>query len=130
MLQGDILLSEGKAAESITAYQTAIHQAPTNALRALAMIDLAQAQEQTRKWDDALVSYGNFLKDFSDHFFAPRAYESTGRIQMLQQKWADAQSTFERLVTLYPDSPWAKSAQDYILQIKFQQQKQQTPAKK
>lgn len=124
MLQGDILSAQGKAAESISAYQTAVRQAPTNELRALAQADLAQAQEQFQKWDDALISYGQFLKNFPDHFLAPRAYEATGRIQMVQQKWADAQNSFERLVTLYPSSPWAKSAQDYILQIKFQQQKQ------
>ncbi len=124
MLQGDIFSAQGKATESIAAYQTAVRQSPSKELRALAQIDLAQAQEQFQKWDDALASYGQFLKDFPDHFSAPRAHEATGRIQMVQQKWSDAQNTFERLVTLYPDSPWAKAAQDYILQIKFQQEKQ------
>jgi TolA-binding protein len=58
------------------------------------------------------------VKEFPEHFLTPRAHTALARNQMAQQKWADAKSTLEHLIVLYPATPWAKEAKDLLVQVR------------
>lgn len=120
LLKTDLLRMDGKTEDAIAAAREALRQANSPEYKALALSALAVALEQAQKWQEAEDAYQNFLKDFPEHFLSARMYESLGRVQMAQQKWSDAQGTLERLITLYPSTPWARNAQDLLTQAKNQ----------
>ncbi|MBI4396890.1 MAG: tetratricopeptide repeat protein, partial [Elusimicrobia bacterium] len=123
LLKGDLLLSEGKNEDAISAYQSASREAGIPEYKALALAGLAAAHEQAGNWPEAEIRYQQFIKEFPEHFLAGRIQEALGRVYMAQQKWTDAQSALERLVTLYPTTVWAQNAQDLLSQIKQAQTK-------
>jgi tetratricopeptide (TPR) repeat protein len=118
LFKGDLLFQQGKGPEAAAAYQEALERADSPELQALALAGLAGARELAQTWDQAATHYERFIKDYPEHFLTPRAYEALGRIQMTQGRWKEAQATFERLITLYPTTPWAKDAQTALAQIK------------
>jgi len=111
MLQGDLLIQSGKPADALASYQSAVTQAETPELKALAVAGQSAALEESQKWPEAAAAYAQFIKDYPEHFLTPRAYLSLGRSQLQTNKPAEAQATLERLVTLYPTTTWAKDAQ-------------------
>ncbi|HOW28482.1 MAG TPA: tetratricopeptide repeat protein [Elusimicrobiota bacterium] len=131
MFKGDVSLSMNKPDDSFASYQEAARQATSHELKKLALIGMATAREQGQKWEEAEKLYSDFIKENPEHFLCARAYESLGRVHMILSRWTDAQASFERLITLYPTTVWAKNAQEYLTQIKIQSQsKPAIPSKK
>jgi predicted Zn-dependent protease len=122
LLKGDILLKQKKNDDAAQAYKEAYAQAYTSDIKALSAFGLAFTLEQAQKWPDSEKGYQAFIAEFPEHYLVGRAYESLGRVQMVQQRWADAQASFERLVSLFPTTEWAKNAETYLAQIKTQLQ--------
>jgi tetratricopeptide (TPR) repeat protein len=73
--------------------------------------------ENTGKLPQAIGIYNSYLGKFPDHFLTPRIYESLGRAQELSDQQAEAKATYERIVTMYPASPWAQNAQERLINI-------------
>jgi tetratricopeptide (TPR) repeat protein len=118
LFRADVLLLENRTDDALAAYREARRQAGVPELTSLAAAGEAAALEQARRWPEAEESHRAFIRDFPEHFLTARAYQSLGRLQMIQEKWTDAQATLERLVTLYPTTVWAKTAQEYLAVVK------------
>jgi tetratricopeptide (TPR) repeat protein len=118
LFKGDLLMADQKKDEALAAYQEAARQAPTPDLKALADAGIAACHEQSSRWAEAEEAYKRFIQEHPEHFLTGRMYEGQGRMQIIQQKWTEAQATLERLITLYPTSAWAKTAQEYLAVVK------------
>jgi hypothetical protein len=118
LLKGDMALQGEKKDQAIPAYEAALGQSATPELRAVALGALAAAHEELQKWPEAEKLHTQFTVEFPDHFLTPRTHLGISRLQMAQQKWVEAQSTLERLITLYPSTPWAQEAQELLPQTK------------
>jgi len=78
--------------------------------------------ENTGKYAQAIGVYNGFLGKYPDHFLVPRIYESLARVLEISGNIAEAKTTYEKLVTLYPASAWAQNAQERIISISNQLQ--------
>lgn len=118
VLKGEMLLTDNRAKEAETVYREALSQAINPHYRPLFIAGIAAAAVEQRAWPEAAVQYEALIKDYPEHFLAPRAYMELGRLQMVQAKWPEAQATLERLVTLYPKTHWAAEAKTYLAEVK------------
>lgn len=120
MMKSDLLSADGKKDEALAAAKEAVRQAASPEYKALASIRLAWALEESGKAAEASAEYAQFIKTFPDHFLTGRAYAQMGRLQLLQGRWTEAKSTFEKVVTLYPSTIWAQEAKASLEEIKKQ----------
>src|SRR5262245_26255468 len=97
LFKGDLLLADGKKAEALAAYQESLRQSGTAQLRHLAQAGLAAGYEEDQQWAKAEAECQKFSPDFPEHFLTARIYAALGRLQVIQNKWADAQGTLEHL---------------------------------
>lgn len=111
VMKGELLLADNKMKEAEAVYGEALAQATEPAYRALFLSGQAFCAAGLEKWEDAAGLYQRFLKEYPEHFLAPRVYMDLGRAEMAAGRWADAQRAFEKLVTLYPKSVWVADAQ-------------------
>ncbi len=117
LLKGDIYFKTGKKEEAIKAYQDTFSQADNPELRAMALFNIAAAFEESQNWTESENHYQQFIDEYAENYLNGKAYESLGRVQMAQNKYRDAQGTFERLIALYPDSNWSQKAESYLAHI-------------
>ncbi|MCB4790474.1 MAG: tetratricopeptide repeat protein [Elusimicrobia bacterium] len=80
----------------------------------LSLAELGAIQENAQKYKEAIETYNQFLNKFPEHFFAPKIYESLARVYELTNSLMEAKASYEKLVALYPTSPWAQRAQERI----------------
>lgn len=117
-MKGELLYSEGQFAEAEAVYREAITQSNHPQYRPLFLMGQASCAVALQKSGEAADALSLFLKEFPDHFLAPRAHMELGRVRYSEQKWSDAQAAFEKVVTLYPKSSWAPEAQAFLAEIK------------
>jgi tetratricopeptide (TPR) repeat protein len=117
LLRGDLLSSAGKFPDALAAYREVYDQTKSPAYRSLALAGIAYAQEENQNLPEAAARQEQFIKDYPTHYLAGRAYESLARLQMAQSRWNDAQATLEKLITLFPATPWAQTAKERTLPL-------------
>jgi tetratricopeptide (TPR) repeat protein len=118
VMKGELLLADNKAKEAEAVYVQALAQATEPAYRALFLSGQAYCAAGLEKWEEAAALNRQFLKEFPEHFLAPRVYMDLGRAEMGAGRWEDAQRAFEKLVTLYPKSVWVADAQALLAETR------------
>jgi len=114
MTKADLLMSAGKYADAEqTLLPVALNGKP-RCIIPLALSSLGAAQENQGKFADAAKPYHDSLNGFPDHFFAPKIYESLARVYELANTPNEARGVYEKIVTLYPATPWAQRAQERL----------------
>lgn len=118
VMKGELLLADNKSKEAEAVYVQALAQATEPAYRALFLSGQAYCAAGLEKWEEAAALNRQFLKEFPEHFLAPRVYMDLGRAEMGAGRWEDAQRAFEKLVTLYPKSVWVADAQALLAETR------------
>jgi TolA-binding protein len=117
MTRSEILIALKKDG-ALAAAEGALRQADRPEYKALALANLAYVLEETGDRRGAAARYTQFIQDHPDHFLTARAYVQLGRLQAAEGLWSDAQATFEKLMTLYPSSLWARDAKTALEDVK------------
>ena len=118
ILKGELLIQERKFEDAAKSYQEGVGQATLPAYKALMVVGLAAADVELKKFPEAIDQYERFLREFPDHYLVPRCYMELGRLRTIQNQPKEAQAAYERLLTLYPKSPWASEAQSNLAALK------------
>ncbi|MBK8575057.1 MAG: tetratricopeptide repeat protein [Elusimicrobia bacterium] len=111
ILKGELLTQAGKFEEAAKTYQEGYGQASLPDYRALMWMGQASAAVELQKYPEAVDLYDRFIRDYPGHYLIPRCYMEVGRIRSVQKQWKEARAAYERLLVLYPKSPWAEEAQ-------------------
>ncbi len=127
ILKGEMLMQDRKFDEAAKLYQEGVGQASLPDYKALMVIGQASAAVELQKFSDAVALYEKFLHDYPNHYLVPRSYMELGRLRSVQKEWKEARAAYERLLTLYPKSPWAPEAQVHLATVKSQLPSETTP---
>ena len=120
ILKGEMLMQDRKFDESAKNFQEGYGQASLPAYKALMVMGQASAEVERQKFPEAVTLYEKMIHDYPGHFLVPRSYMELGRLRSVQKQWKEAQAAYERLLTLYPKSPWAPEAQANLAAVKSQ----------
>jgi len=86
---------------------------PKTYLAPLALEVAAVAAEEQAKPDVALETYGKIIVQYKeDSPNLPHAYFSIARLKEGKSDWKGALESYDKLVSSFPDSDWAKLAKD------------------
>lgn len=118
ILKGELLMQDRKFDDAAKTYEEGYGQASLPAYKALMVMGQASAAVERQKFTEALALYEKFIHDYPDHYLVPRSYMEKGRLHAVQKQGKDAQAAYERLLTLYPKSPWAPEAQANLAAVK------------
>lgn len=117
LLKAEYLILEKKYEEAEKAvFPVVLNGKPKNIIP-LAAVVLGTIQEDRTKFTEAVQTYNSFLSKYSDHFLAPKVYESLGRVYEMLGSKQEAKNAYEKLSTLYPATGWAQRAQEKIAEI-------------
>lgn len=120
VLKGELLMQDRKFDEALKNYEDGARQASLPAFQALMVIGQAAASVELKKFPEAVRLYDQFIQKYPDHYLVPRSYMELGRLHSVQSQWKEAETVLERLLTLYPKSPWAAEAQTLLTSVKGQ----------
>lgn len=120
VLKGEMLMQERKFDDAAKTYAEGFGQASLPSYKALLVMGQASAAVELQKFPEAVALYENFIRDYPDHYLVPRSYMELGRLRSVQKQWKEAQAAYERLLTLYPKSPWAPEGQANLSSVKSQ----------
>lgn len=114
VMKGEALMAEGKFSEASDLYEEAFLRATNVAYKPLFLAGMASASVELNMFAEAAGHYRTFLNDYPDHFLVPRVYLELGRLRLELKEPEEARKAFEKLVTLFPKSPWVAEAQSYL----------------
>lgn len=114
LIKSDLLLADGKKDEALAAAREARRQASSKEYVALTSISLAYALDQSGNPALAAEEYERFINENPDHFIVPRASFQLARLKADQGDIPAARAAYEKLVTLYPSTIWARDAKEAL----------------
>ena len=112
LMKADILSGLKRYKDAEETLRTAIEKRKPESMIPLAVAALGNVQETAEDYASAAKTYADFTARFPDHYLAPRVYESLARAYALSGNTVDAKNINEKIVTLFPTSPWAQRAQE------------------
>ena len=112
LIKADYLMSLKKNDEAEKLLLTAADKEKPKEIIPLILSSLGSVQENEGKYQQALGTYNSFLTRFPDNYIAPKIYESLGRVYELINSPVEAKAIYEKMVLLYPSTPWATKAQE------------------
>lgn len=120
VLKGELLMQDRKFDEALKNYEDGARQASLPDFQALMMVGQASASVELKKFPEAVRLYDQFIQEYPDHYLVPRSYMELARLHSIQNQWKESEAALERLLTLYPKSPWATEAQSMMASVKGQ----------
>ncbi len=108
--KGDLLYRGRKLDEAIVHYQHCLEKKPNKFIHPFVLESLGAAQEEKGDIAASIATYKQFLQDFSDHYLAPKVYESLGRVYELSLNPDAAKEIYEKIITMYPTTLWSEKA--------------------
>ena len=94
---------------------------PKSYLAPIALEGAAVAAEEQNLPDKAFSYYSTIVKQYSaDNPLIAHAYFSLGRLSEGKSDWKSAMDNYQKIVSTYPSSDWAKLAQDRVVYLKSQ----------
>ncbi|MBI4347051.1 MAG: tetratricopeptide repeat protein [Elusimicrobia bacterium] len=114
LFAADVRFRTGDYKEAIAAYQRIVDRGGPKTLVPIALGNLALAQEAAGDCKAALESNQRLIDTNQDHFMAPQAQASMVRCFSATDQGAQAKSTLDRIVLLYPESYWAQWAKERL----------------
>ena len=116
--EASLYLAQDNASQAAAAYQQVIAQAGSSIYGQMAQLGLAEAQARGGQYDQAI----NTFKELAQRKDGPLPVDGIlmqlGRTYLDAGKRTDAQQTFNRLVTEYPESPFTTDAKRELDQLK------------
>jgi TolA-binding protein len=116
--QGTTLMALGNPKDAVAAYQQVVDKGGDGLYAQMARLGIADAQERLGQFDQAI----NTFKELAQHKDGPLPIDGVlirlGRTYLQAGKPADAQQTFNRLISEFPDSPFTGDAQRELEQLK------------
>jgi tetratricopeptide (TPR) repeat protein len=117
--EASLYASKKDWANSEKAALAAAAKLPKTYLAPLAMELAAVAAEEQSKPDVAMDDYSKLIAQYkADAPNLPHAYFSIARIKEGKSDWKGALADYDKLVSTYPDSDWAKLAKDRQIYLK------------
>ena len=113
MLQADLDFAKGNYEEAEKTYTQAMKKAD-NELMPVLMFNIAKTYEARHNWDETIKAYQNFLKKYPGHYTAPEVHTNLAVILSRAGKEAESKAAFERIIVIYPDTPWAEQAKKIL----------------
>jgi predicted negative regulator of RcsB-dependent stress response len=132
LIKADYLMGQKNYAEAEKTLLPLTARTTPKEMIPLAYIVLGAAQENSGKYDEAIKTYNDYLAKYSAHFVTPKVYESLSRIYEIKGDYQNAAVNYERIVALYPNSPWSQRAQEragVLSSAKEKQSSQPQPVK-
>jgi|GEM_PF-2074812 len=117
LAKGDLFFGEKKFSEATRVYEAGGLQAVRSDYKVLLLAGQASSLVEEKKWAEALAVHEKIMKEFPTHYLTPRVLMESGRLQVVLGKKTEARETFDRVLTLYPKSPWAPSATETLAQL-------------
>ena len=115
LFAGDIQYRQGLYKEAVATY-SGILESDAKFILPLALANTAMSQEAAGEFNQALVTDQRFLETYSDHFMAPQVHASIARCQQALGQMDQAKVTYQKITLQYPDTPWARWAQERLAQ--------------
>jgi TolA-binding protein len=116
--EGTTFMALGTPASAVTSYQQVIDRGGNSLYAQMAKLGLAEAQAQTGQYDAAI----NALKDLSQRNDSQIPLDGVlirlGRTYLDAGKTTEAEQTFNRIVSEFPDSPFMADARRELDQLK------------
>jgi tetratricopeptide (TPR) repeat protein len=113
-LLGSLSMLSGNAQQAVKMYEEGMKYASNENNKSLLMMSLGTAYEEEGNFQKADETYNEFLKEFPEHYLTPRILMSSIRVETLNNAPGAAREHYEKLLTLYPDTPWTKRAATYL----------------
>ena len=113
MLQADLDFAKGNYEESEKTYMQAMKKADSELVPVL-MFNIAKTYEARHNWDEAVKAYENFLKKYPGHYTAPEIHTNLAVVYSRAGKESESKAAFERIIVIYPDTPWAEQAKKIL----------------
>lgn len=113
---GDLFFNHGKPAQASAYYEKAIGLAPGNIEKALALNSLAVSNEESGKFNEAIQTYEKVLAQGTAALKA-EVYLGIARSYEGLKDNAKAKATYDKLIAEMPNSPQAKNAEIFKVQL-------------
>jgi len=95
--------------------KTVVYQVPAESVPQNALFSKAEKLFQEKSYQEALEAYNEYLLHFPDKPLAGSALLKTGAVHTALGRHAKAREVYQRLISQYPQSSFAKDAQVEIL---------------
>jgi len=112
-LLGNLYMAMQNPAAAADAYNNALKNPSNPNLKPLMLNSLGNAYEDEEQTAKAIDAYRQFIKEYPEHFLTPRVLFNLVRLES-RTNIDQAKDSYEKLLTLYPNTPWTKRAGTYI----------------
>jgi TolA-binding protein len=116
--QAATYMALGEAASAATAYQQVIDRAGNSLYGQMAKLGLAEAQAQTGQYEQAINTFKDLAARKDGEVPIDGVLLRLGRVYVDAGKKSDAEQTFNRLMSEFPDSPFSADARRELDQLK------------
>jgi TolA-binding protein len=116
--EGTIFMALGTPASAVQSYQQVIDKAGSSLYGQMARLGLAEAQAQTGQFDLAITSFKELAQRNDGQVPIDGVLIRLGRTYLDAGKRTEAEQTFNRIVTEFPDSPFGSDARRELDQLK------------
>lgn len=114
---GKLYFDHGEFQKSIPWYKNAIDSAPESFEKTMAYYSLGYSLESLTQYNEAIAQYEKALS-FGEANVKPDLLLAMARCQESAKDLAKAKSTYEKIVSEYPNTQYAASAEVYLSAIK------------
>lgn len=114
LFTGDVLYRREKYKEAVEVYRRLADRRVPKAAVPFALSGLGLSQEAAGDCNGAMETSQRFLDAHQDHFLAPQVHASLARCLNSLGMREKARTAYERISLLYPESAWAKWAQERL----------------
>ncbi len=110
LILAEINLNNKKYDEAIALSRYVYEKGNPKSIRPFAIEVMISAMIEKGVFEEAVLNCNLFLEKYSDHYLAPRAYELLAFSYRISGMDAEARRIYEKIVTLYPSSPWSEKS--------------------
>ncbi len=109
-LKADLAYRTSDYAQAAQVYGELAQSGNPEILRPLALSAQVASEEMAGRYPQAQALAQTFLEKYPDHFLAATLYLAQARLAEIQGDSAAASAVYERIVLLFPQSPWSALA--------------------
>jgi TolA-binding protein len=114
---GNVHYQRGEYDSALEAYQTYLGQYPNGGWVLLAIVGKGYALESEGRYQDAALTFRALADRYKHHTLGAEALMGLGRCLTALDQPKKAVEVYERLITDYPATPWARQAQMQIASL-------------
>jgi len=112
---GSLYFDSGEYGEALACLTKFSRRAPSPFFASLSLVKAAVCAEELGDYDKALELYAVIEEDFSDSMVVDQALYNKARIYSLKGDYANSGKYYNRVVTSFPQSPYASRSRKKIM---------------